>query len=742
MSELSQAQPPPNQKAALLLREKLCDEFEQAIASDVRPAIENYLTGVEEEAQSVFLRELLVVELHYLDRAGHSPDIETYRRRFPRHHAILDELFGNKQLWQYPRIDSANTVLGAKRKPAALAAYGRRIHIRCPHCREAMDVATDAPLTGIVCEICGSQFTLAGNESQTTPPVLASIGHFELTARIGVGGFGTIWRAVDTKLDRVVAVKVPRSNTLDPQQALQLINEARAAAQLNHPNIVSVHEVGRDEDTIYIVSDFVNGITLSDWLEVRHPTRSQCVEVCIKIATALHHAHEAGIIHRDMKASNVLVDQNNEPRITDFGLAKREMVEATIGLDGKIFGTPAYMSPEQARGQGHHADRRTDIYSLGVMLYQLLTEELPFRGNTSALLHQVLHVEPPSPRSLVPSISRDLETICLKCLEKDPEKRYPTAKALADDLQRYQRHEPIAARPISRPERVWRWCRRNPMAATAAALLAIIAVASPVIALRERLHFLQERKLNEDNTRLIQRLTGDLKQQLAASHELRAHRQRGHISPTGQALMQLAFDKYKPVSDEILHSAATPEERCMATLGLAILTMEVRPIDEAINSMLKARDELELSLRNSADNLQLKAGLASCYDSLTELYNQSGQPEAARECWQKAELAWSQLAQSEPTLTNYHALAESKFYMPPLQSDAANLDGALSPLTDQMNAISPGNLNSFFPMSPQQLYEAACDLANRRAWLTQGKTAAAEDSAAPETKGSEQFIDK
>ena len=181
---------------------------------------------------------------------------------------------------------------------------------------------------------------------------------------------------------------------------MQLINEARAAAQLNHPNIVSVHEVGRDEDTIYIVSDLVDGVTLSDWLEVRHPTRRECVEVCIKIASALHHAHEAGIIHRDMKASNVLMDQDDEPRITDFGLAKRETVETTIGEDGKIFGTPAYMSPEQARGEGHHADRRSDIYSLGVVLYQLLTEELPFRGNATALLHQVLHVEPPSPRKL------------------------------------------------------------------------------------------------------------------------------------------------------------------------------------------------------------------------------------------------------------------------------------------------------------------------------------------------------
>jgi hypothetical protein len=436
---------------------------------------------------------------------------------------------------------------------------------------------------------------------------------------------------------------------------------------------------------------------------------------------ALHHAHEAGIIHRDMKASNVLVDQNEEPRITDFGLAKRETVEATIGADGKIFGTPAYMSPEQARGEGHRADRRTDIYSLGVVLYQLLTEELPFRGNTAALIHQVLHIEPPSPRSLNPSISRDLETICLKCLEKDPEKRYATAKDLADDLAHYQRHEPIAARPISRAQRAWRWCRRNPMAATAAALLAIIAVASPVIAVRERLHFLQERKLNEDNTRLIQGLTGDrdqLQQRLAAAPELRGYREQAPVSLASQTLMQLAFDKYNPAMEEMLRTATTPGERCMATLGLAILAKGTRPVDEAVQLFSKARDELLAASRGSFNTPQLKAALAFCYDSLSELYGKAGQPEAARECAQKAELAWRELAQADPTLANVRAMAESRFNTSVLAADANTSEQALFPLTDDMKAISAPVLDSLFPKSSQQLYETACELANCHAWLS------------------------
>jgi serine/threonine protein kinase len=606
-----------------------------------------------------------------------------------------------------------------------------------------MDVATDGPLTGVVCEVCGSQFSLAGDEFQHTPGASAAIGHFELTSRIGVGGFGTIWRAVDTKLDRVVAVKIPRSNMLDPRQALQFIHEARAAAQLSHPNIVSVHEVGRDEDTIYIVSDFVDGMTLSDWLEARHPTRRQCVEVCIKIAIALHHAHEAGIIHRDMKASNVLIDQNGEPRITDFGLAKRETVEATIGEDGKIFGTPAYMSPEQARGEGHHADRRTDVYSLGVMLYQLLTEELPFRGNTAALLQQVLNDEPPSPRTLDETISRDLDTICLKCLEKDPAKRYQTARELAEELRRYQRREPITSRPISRTERAWRWCRRKPMAATAAALLAVIAVASPIIAVRERIHLLDERKLNEDNTKLIQRMdekNASLERQLAAMNELGGYRERGKVSEASRKFMRVAYDEYQAAADQMLQSGATPEERCMAALGLAILAMEVRPPDEALTLLVKARDELEPAARKSAGNLQLNAALAFCYDALAEFYGKSGQPASNREYAQKAELAWSQVAQAEPTLATYlatyQARAQNQFNSAVAAATAGNAEQTLSGLSAE--PMSRQKLEDFFPRSAQQLYETACELANCRPWLTHGgsaavngKTAAAKDRTAP-----------
>jgi WD40 repeat protein len=234
-----------------------------------------------------------------------------------------------------------------------------------------------------------------------------------------------------------------------------------------------------------LVSEFVVGTSLADVLASRRLTPQETAELVAELADALHYAHEMGVVHRDVKPANVMLDEAGRPRLMDFGLARRDAAEVTMTLDGQVLGTPAYMSPEQARGQSRRVDRRSDVYSLGVILYQALTGELPFQGSAGVVLHDVLHEEPPAPRSVGTRTPRDLETICLRAMAKEPAGRYRTARALADDLRRFLRREPIQARPISAIERAWRWTRRKPamagLVATVGVLLMALAMAGTAV---------------------------------------------------------------------------------------------------------------------------------------------------------------------------------------------------------------------------------------------------------------------
>jgi serine/threonine protein kinase len=326
-----------------------------------------------------------------------------------------------------------------------------------------------------------------------------------------MGGFGTVWKARDTELDRTVAVKIPRRGQLRREEVDQFFREARSAAQLRHPNIVPVHEVGRDGETIFIVSDLIRGVSLSDWLSGATPETREIAQIMITVADALHHAHQKGVIHRDLKPSNILLDDSGQPHVMDFGLAKREVGEITMTVEGNVLGTPAYMSPEQAAGEGHWTDRRTDIYSLGVILFRMLTGELPFRGNAQMQIHQRLNEDPPDPRTLNRYLPRDLCIICLKCMERDPNRRFGTSQELSDELRRFERNEPILSRPTSRLERVLRWAKRKPALATAAALTLLLAVAGPITAVVMTGLYQRQSQLILENNRLISRNENNVK---------------------------------------------------------------------------------------------------------------------------------------------------------------------------------------------------------------------------------------
>ncbi len=396
--------------------DQICDEFEEAWKAGQHPKLESFLRPTKGKLREALLLQLLPLELEYRWRAGEVPRAGEYELRFP----------------SITKIDE---------------------HIAAAR-REA--------------------FNLNGSD-QSLPE---RIGEYRLVRLIGRGGMGIVYEAVHERLDRRVALKMlGRLSQADAVARERFRREAEATSKLAHPAIVQVFEVGEHLGQPFLALEYVAGPSLGQQWKLSHYAPRQAAELVEQLARAVHYAHQQGIVHRDLKPGNVLISPDG-PKITDFGLAQhQESTELTV--TGEVVGTPDYMSPEQARGKCTHGmvGKGADVYALGAILYAALTGRPPFQGATAldALELVCLH-DPIAPSRINPAVPRDLETICLKCLEKEPNRRYLTAESLAGDLRQYLHGGPIAARRAGQLERLRRWCRRNPVAAVSSALGALAVV--------------------------------------------------------------------------------------------------------------------------------------------------------------------------------------------------------------------------------------------------------------------------
>lgn len=401
--------------------------------------IEQVLEHAPRELRDAALTELMAFEIQLRRSVGEDPKSFEYHRRFPRD------------------ADKVSTAF----ELASRTADGR----------------TDWPRAGLVpsTDFEPRKEGQEAEELDAEPPIPERFGRFKLIERIGRGGFGMVYRAYDPVLKRQVALKLPRPGQLACQDVAPLLLEARAAARLKHPGVVQVYDAGLEGDSAYIACELIHGPSLRQHLTRQPLSFRQAAALCRRVAEALHHAHELGIIHRDLKPSNILLDTDGNPYLTDFGLARNEADESHDGHFA-LAGTPPYMAPEQLQGKGDPPTVAGDLYSLGVVLFEMLTNTLPFTGSAADVVRQHRETPVPRPRERNSRVPRDLEAICLKCLEGEPARRYASAAELADDLQRYLSNEPVRARPATIFGRTWRWSRRKPALAAALAVLAIVVV--------------------------------------------------------------------------------------------------------------------------------------------------------------------------------------------------------------------------------------------------------------------------
>ncbi len=534
----------------------------------------------------------------------------------------------------------------------------------------------------------------ATREAGPPPPKVTG---YEILGELGRGGMGVVYKARQVSLNRIVALKMLLTGPYaGPEEHARFRTEAEAVARLRHPNVVQIFEVGEEAGRPYLVLEYVAGNSLDGVLDGTPQNPRVAAAVAETLARAVHAAHQQGVVHRDLKPANVLLAiadsqgqsascylQSAIPKIADFGLAKQMDAAQGATPSGAILGTPSYMAPEQASGKARSVGPSADVYALGAILYEMLTGRPPFRGETSLdTLQQVVSDDPVPPRVLQPKVPTDLATLCLKCLQKDPGRRYGSAGALADDLRRVLAGEPIEARPVGPAARLARWCRRKPAVAGLLALVLTLAggafTAVTALWLRAERHRVQA---ENDRTDAVAdfRLARDSVNGYAArvSEDLRLREE--DLRPLRKKLLETAVPFYEQLIERHADNPEVQAERGQAYMRLASVTSEIDDKAKALPLYEKALPLLEERLRARPDDRECVRDVTDCRVSLAGLYHLTGRFDDARAEYLHLLVWQGQLARANPDEVKYQEdLAHNHNDLAVLANDTGRLDEALA----------------------------------------------------------------
>jgi tetratricopeptide (TPR) repeat protein len=504
---------------------------------------------------------------------------------------------------------------------------------------------------------------------------LGQLGPYRLLSELGRGGMGIVYRAFDEALGRVVAVKVLRPDQAEPADRHRLVREAQHASRFQNDHVVTIHAVVDPPDGLpYLVMEHVPGRTLAERIGAEpRPEPRQVATWLAQVADALHAAHAAGLIHRAVKPSNILIDdRTGRAKITDFGLARAQSGQSRVTREGFVAGTPTYMSPEQARGQSD-LDARSDIYSLGSTLYEALTGVTAYRGAPHLVLRQVIEEDPRPLRQLNDRTPRDLETICLKAMAREPARRYQAAAELADDLRRWLRGEPIHARPAGRPERTWRWCRRNPRVAGLATSLVFVLAAGflGIVWQWRRAEANAARAENQAARADRMRLAAEANLKEAQANFLRARRavdqfytkfyEHGVLNVPGQERIRQEvlgemMQYYKDFLDQHQDDPSLRRELAETCYRLGRVTSDVGSAADALALLRRALRDFELLALDSLTGLSFQDQMLTCINMIGQLENRLGDDNAARRTYQRGIDLAERILRQKPEDNQYRRL--------------------------------------------------------------------------------------